>query len=92
MSRKTSSKIYRSLADVTYKTQYILNLSMLSEVRIANFEYVYRVMRSEKLVCKSKVRTVYEGVRKLRFGCIRDHFQIYLFIIIITRFLFYFVG
>jgi hypothetical protein len=34
----------------------ILNLSTLSEVRISNFEYVYRVMHSEKLVHKSKVR------------------------------------
>jgi hypothetical protein len=35
---------------------HILNLSMLSEVRISNFEYVYRVMRSGKIVGKSKVR------------------------------------
>jgi hypothetical protein len=33
----------------------ILNLSTLSEVIISNFMYVYRVMRSEKLVHKSKV-------------------------------------
>jgi hypothetical protein len=31
-------------------------LNTLSEIHILNFEYVYRVMRSEKLVCKSKVR------------------------------------
>jgi hypothetical protein len=34
----------------------ISNLSTLSEVLILNFEYVYRVMGSEKLVRKSKVR------------------------------------
>ncbi len=34
----------------------ISNLGMLSEVCISNFEYVYRVMRSEKLVRKLKVR------------------------------------
>jgi hypothetical protein len=33
----------------------MLNLSTLSEVRISNFEYVYRVTPSEKLVRKSKV-------------------------------------
>ncbi len=47
----------------------ISNSSTLSEVSISNFEYVYRVMRSEKLVRKLKVRYVYGGVSKSRFNC-----------------------
>ncbi len=34
----------------------ILNWSTLSEVRISNFEYVYRVLGSGNLVRESKVR------------------------------------
>jgi hypothetical protein len=48
----------------------ISNSSMLSEVHISNFKYVYnRVMRSEKIVRKLKVR-IYGEVRKSRFDCI----------------------
>ncbi len=47
----------------------ILNMSTLSEVRKSNFEYVNRVIRSERLVRKSKVHTVYGEVRKSRFDC-----------------------
>jgi hypothetical protein len=39
---------------------HILNSSTLKEVRILNFEYVYRVMHSEKLVHELKVGTYME--------------------------------
>jgi hypothetical protein len=41
----------------------ILNLSTLREVRISNFESVFRVMRSEKLV------RIYGGVHARRVDC-----------------------
>ncbi len=55
----------RGLCTWTYVLQYLLcilwivrtlNLSTSSAVCISNFEYVYRVMLTEQLVRKSKVR------------------------------------